>query len=196
VQHTLTADDLQGPFVSVPEDMYEKAELNCLCYESLKEKLAERFHTSMDFLDQINEDVRFSDLKPGDRIWVPNVRPPLAQHVHDIARVVISIRGNTFNAFDASGNLVFHAPTTLGSKYDPSPNETVTVTEIVHDPHFHYQPKLFSEVPDDEPEANSIRGPTHRWASFGSRSASRTSASTERPIPIRSAMRARTAACD
>ncbi len=159
VQHTLTADDLKGPFVSVPEDMYEKAELDCLCYESLKEKLAERFHTSMDFLDQLNDGVRFSDLEAGDRIWVPNVRPPLEQDRRDIARVVVSIRGNTFNAFDASGNLVFHAPTTLGSKYDPSPNETVTVKKIVHDPHFHYQPKLFHEVPDHEPEANLNPGP-------------------------------------
>ncbi|HEX6097549.1 MAG TPA: L,D-transpeptidase family protein [Thermoanaerobaculia bacterium] len=159
IQHTLTADDLEGPFVSVPDDMYEKAELDCLCYESLKEKLAERFHTSMDFLDQLNEEVRFSDLKAGDRIWVPNVRPALEQDRRDIARVVVSIRGNTFNAFDASGNLIFHAPTTLGSKYDPSPNETVSVKKIVHDPHFHYQPKLFAEVPDDEPEANLNPGP-------------------------------------
>ena len=159
VQHTLTAEDLKGPFVSVPDDMYEKAEMDCLCYESLKEKLAERFHTSIDFLDQLNEEVSFADLKEGDRIWVPNVRPSLEQDRRDIARVVVSIRGNTFNAFDASGNLIFHAPTTLGSKYDPSPNETTQVKKVVHDPHFHYQPKLFAEVPDDEPEANLNPGP-------------------------------------
>ena len=159
VQHTLTADDLEGPFVSVPSDMYEKAELDCLCYESLKEKLAEQFHTTMDFLDQLNAEVSFSDLKAGDQIWVPNVRPELEQDRPDISRVVVSIRGNTFNAFDAGGNLVFHAPTTLGSKYDPSPNETVTVKKIVHDPHFHYQPTLFHEVPDSDPEANLNPGP-------------------------------------
>ena len=158
-QYTLTEEDLKGPFVSVPEEMYDKAKLDCLCYESVHEKLAERFHTTMDFLDQLNEEVKFAELKAGDSIWVPNVREPLAQDRPDIARVVISIRGNTFNAFDASGNLIFHAPTTLGSKYDPSPNETVEVKKIVHDPHFHYQPKLFAEVPDDEPEANLNPGP-------------------------------------
>ena len=159
VRHTLTAEDLKGPFVSVPDDMYEKAELDCICYESLKEKLAEQFHASIDFLDRLNENVSFADLKAGDTIWVPNVRTAAQQHRHDIARVVISIRGNTFNAFDAAGNLIFHAPTTLGSKYDPSPTETVKVTKVVHDPHFHYQPTLFSEVPDDEPEANLKPGP-------------------------------------
>ncbi|HVE70070.1 MAG TPA: L,D-transpeptidase [Thermoanaerobaculia bacterium] len=158
-QYTLTEEDLKGPFVSVPEDMYDKAKMDCLCYESVKEKLAERFHTTMEFLDQLNDQVKFSDLKAGDSIWVPNVREPVTQDRPDIARVVVSIRGNTFNAFDAAGNLIFHAPTTLGSKYDPSPNETVEVKKIVHDPHFHYQPKLFAEVPDDEPEANLNPGP-------------------------------------
>ncbi len=158
-QYTLTDEDLKGPFVSVPDDMYDKAKLDCLCYESLKEKLAEQFHTTQEFLDQLNDEVKFSDLKAGDAIWVPNVRDALTTDRPDIARVVISIRGNTFNAFDAAGNLIFHAPTTLGSKYDPSPNETVQVKKIVHDPHFHYQPTLFSEVPDDEPEANLNPGP-------------------------------------
>jgi len=158
-QYTVTEEDLKGPFVSVPDEMYDKAELDCLCYESVKEKLAERFHTTMDFLDQLNAEVKFGELKAGDSIWVPNVREPLNQDRPDIARVVVSIRGNTFNAFDASGNLIFHAPTTLGSKYDPSPNETVEVKKIVHDPHFHYQPKLFHEVPDHEPEANLNPGP-------------------------------------
>ena len=158
-QHTITAEDIKGPFVSVPEDMYEKAELDCLCYESVQEKLAERFHTTMEFLDDLNADVKFGELRAGDTIWVPNVREQVTADRPDVARVVVSIRGNTFNAFDASGNLIFHAPTTLGSKYDPSPNETVEVKKIVHDPHFHYQPKLFSEVPDDEPEANLNPGP-------------------------------------
>ena len=159
VSKTLTEDDVKGPFVSVPDDMYEKAELNCLCYESKQEELSERFHTTQEFLEKLNPDVKFSELNAGDKLWVPNVREPVTQDRPDIAHVVVSIRGNTFNAFDAAGNLIFHAPTTVGSKYDPSPNETVQVKEIVHDPHFHYQPTLFSEVPDSDPEAHLNPGP-------------------------------------
>jgi lipoprotein-anchoring transpeptidase ErfK/SrfK len=159
VSRTLTEDDVKGPFVTVPEDMYGKAELDCLCYESKQEKLAERFHTTQEFLEKLNPDADFSALKAGDTLWVPNVREPMTQDRPDIARVVVSIRGNTFNGFDAAGNLLFHAPTTVGSKYDPSPNETVQVKEIVQDPHFHYQPTLFSEVPDSDPEAHLKPGP-------------------------------------
>ncbi|MFL6248340.1 MAG: L,D-transpeptidase family protein [Thermoanaerobaculia bacterium] len=156
VQHTLTEDDVKGPFVSIPEDVYDKAKLDCLCYESVKEKLAEKFHTTIEFLEMVNPDAEFS---AGSSIWVPNVRQPLTEDRPDIARVQISIRGNTFNGFDAAGNLVFHSPTTLGSQYDPSPRETVQVTKITFDPHFHYQPTLFHEVPDSDPEANLSPGP-------------------------------------
>lgn len=159
VQRTLTADDVKGPFVDVPEEVYDQAKLDCLCYESVQEKLAERFHTTEEFLAQLNPDVNFANAKAGDQVWVPNVREPMTQDRPDVARVVISIKGNTFNAFDSAGNLVFHSPTTLGSKYDPSPRETLEVKKKTFDPWFHYQPTLFHEVPDDEPEANLPPGP-------------------------------------
>jgi lipoprotein-anchoring transpeptidase ErfK/SrfK len=159
VQHTLTPEDVKGPFVAIPEDVYDKAKLDCLCYETLKEKLAEEFHTTVEFLGFLNPEVDVDALQAGSTLWVPNVREPLTQDRPDIARIVISIRGNTFNGFDATGNLIFHAPTTLGSKYDPSPRETVEVKKITLDPWFHYQPTLFHEVPDDEPEAQLPAGP-------------------------------------
>ncbi|HKO55338.1 MAG TPA: L,D-transpeptidase [Thermoanaerobaculia bacterium] len=158
-RHTLTADDLKGPFVSIPEDVYDKEKLDCLCYESVREKLAEKFHTTEDFLDMLNPDVKFSELETGATLVVPNVREPMTADRPDIAKVVVSLNGNTLNGFDASGRLIFHAPTTVGSKYDPSPNETVKVAKIVQDPHFHYQPTLFHEVPDSDPEAHLQPGP-------------------------------------
>lgn len=158
-RYTLTADDVKGPFTQVPEDVYEKAKLDCLCYESLQEKLSEKFHVTADFLDVLNPGVKFADLHAGDAIFALNVRPPLEQDTNDLAKVVVSIAGNTFNGYDANGNLIFHSPTTLGSKYDPSPDETLKVVDIARDPHFHYQPTLFHEVPDSDPEAMLNPGP-------------------------------------
>jgi lipoprotein-anchoring transpeptidase ErfK/SrfK len=155
----LTEEDVKGPFVDIPDDVYEQAKLDCLCYESLPEKLAERFHTTVEFLELLNPNVKLTEVRAGTSLNVPNVRDAGATHQHDIARIVVSIAGNTFNAYDAAGNLIFHAPTTLGSKYDPSPRESTSVVKITEDPWFHYQPKLFSEVPDDEPEANLKPGP-------------------------------------
>ncbi|HWS72593.1 MAG TPA: L,D-transpeptidase, partial [Thermoanaerobaculia bacterium] len=158
-EYRLTASDTKGPFVSIPEDVYDKERLDCLCYESLKELLSEKFHTTQEFLEIVNPDVKFSQLREGDSIIVPNVREPLTTDRPDIAKIVISVAGNSFNGFDANNRLVFHGPTTLGNKYDPSPDETVKVVGIAQDPHFHYQPTLFHEVPDTDPEANLQPGP-------------------------------------
>ncbi len=158
-QYTLTADDVKGPFTHIPDSPYEKAKLDCLCYETLREKLAERFHSTEDFLETLNPDVKFSELQAGSTINVPNVRPPVTSDQADIAKIVISLRGNSYNAYDAAGNIIFHAPTTVGSTYDPSPTETLHVVEVVHDPNFHYDPTLYHEVPDSEPDAHLKPGP-------------------------------------
>lgn len=158
--YTVTADDTKGPFVTIPEGVYEQAKLDCMCYESIAEKIAERFHTTIETLDLLNPQVRLDDLRAGQTILAPHVRKPAAESApNDIARIAISIKGNYFHGHDASGNIVFHAPTTLGSKYDPSPTETLKVVRTAFNPQFKYQPKLFAEVPDDEPEADLQPGP-------------------------------------
>jgi hypothetical protein len=107
----------------------------------------------------LNPGVKINDLQAGATIIALNVRAAVTQDQPDIAKVVISISGNSYNAFDASGNVIFHAPTTLGSTYDPSPDETVHVVAISRLPHFHYDPTLYHEVPDSEPDAHLNPGP-------------------------------------
>jgi len=130
-----------------------------MCYESLREELSEKFHCTEDFLELLNPEVKFSQLNAGDTINVPNVRPPVTQDTHDIARIAISLAGNTLSGFNANGDLVFHAPTTVGNQFDPSPNETVKLVKIVDHPHFHYDPTLYHEVPDWKPDAHLKPGP-------------------------------------
>ena len=159
VPYKLTADDVNQKFVQIPDDVYAQQKLDCLCYESLREALSEKFHSTEDFLEVLNPHVKFSELKEGDTIIVPNVRPPQEQDTHDIAKIVISLAGNSFSGFNAAGQLVFHAPTTVGNAYDPSPDETVKLIKIVPKPHFHYDPTLYHEVPDTDPDAHLSPGP-------------------------------------
>ncbi|MGH9459283.1 MAG: L,D-transpeptidase family protein [Thermoanaerobaculia bacterium] len=156
--YVVTEDDVDGPFTTIPEDVYDKAELDCLCYESPAELLAERFHTTAGTLAVLNGGRDIATVQAGDRLLVPNVgnRPLPTQ---DLGRLLVSVEGNYFHAYDGAGKLVVHAPTTVGSEYDPSPSETLKVTAIAFDPTFHYQPTLFHEVPDFEPEAMLQPGP-------------------------------------
>lgn len=160
VRYTLTADDVKGPFVRIPEDVYDKEKLDCLCYESLTEKLEEKFHVDRAILQFANPSVDLDRLQAGQQILTPNVRPPAPETTTpDVTRIVVSARGSYLHGLAADGRVIFHAPTTLGSKYDPSPNETTKLVAKAWNPHFHYQPTLFHEVPDDEPEAHLQPGP-------------------------------------
>ena len=51
---TIPADFAAGPFVAVPKDPAEQAKLAALGYASLDEKLAERFHTTIETLRALN----------------------------------------------------------------------------------------------------------------------------------------------
>jgi len=159
VQYHVTDDDVNAKLVHLPDSVYDKQKLSCMCYESLREELAEKFHVAQDFLSDLNPGVKFSELHAGDTITVPNVRPPVQGDAHDIAKISISIKGNSFDAFDATDHLLFHAPTTVGSTYDPSPDETLHIVKIIDHPHFHYDPTLYHEVPDDMPDAHLNPGP-------------------------------------
>jgi lipoprotein-anchoring transpeptidase ErfK/SrfK len=173
--HQVTADDVEGPFLPIPDDVYEQAKLKCLCYSSPAEQLAEQFHTSEAMLRQLNPKVDLKSLAAGVSLQVPNVQAPTGdQATRDTAaqraatrdtaakgaaKIVISRSGFWTHVLDGSGKIIAHFPSTLGAGYDPSPTGGFRVTNISHDPSFHYQPALFAEVPDSKPKAKLPPGP-------------------------------------
>lgn len=164
IRYRLTAADANQKFVPLGKDMYDKAKQPCLCYESLLEAMGERFHTTPEFLTSLNSDSRAVSLTAGKELLVPNVDPAWmaeggADSTRVIDRIIVSRRGFYAHAVDADGNILFHFPSTLGSRYDPSPEGNLRIIGIAQDPTFHYQPKLFADVPDDKPEANLPAGP-------------------------------------
>lgn len=163
-QATVSQQDLAGPFAPLPDDVYEQAKLECLCYSSPLEMLAERHHTTTEVLQQLNPGLDFGRLAAGARYLAPVVppAPKLDAATRDkspVARLVISKAGFYTQALDAQGNILLHFPSTLGSEYDPSASGTLKITGIAPDPTFHYQPTLFADVPDEKPEANLPAGP-------------------------------------
>ena len=158
--HRLTESDLAGPFVETPDDIYEKAEMDSLYYESLAEKLGEMFHASPDLLDRLNPGGELRRLAPGDPLRVPNVmdaRPSRGT----VTSLEISKEGEYLHALDASGHVLYHFPTTVGSSYDPSPNGDYTVQSVTRRPWWHYQPAILADVPNDEEDARIPPGPNN-----------------------------------
>ncbi|MDQ3555911.1 MAG: peptidoglycan-binding protein, partial [Gemmatimonadota bacterium] len=100
-EHRLTAEDVEGPFVQIPEDIYEKAKLDCLCYESLAEKLGEKFHSTPELLAQLNGGIDLNTLRAGQSIQVPVVRDENSAPAGDVAKIVVSDAGSYVHGVDA-----------------------------------------------------------------------------------------------
>jgi lipoprotein-anchoring transpeptidase ErfK/SrfK len=165
--YTLTAEDVKGPFVDLPEptesgdEIYEIAKMECTCYESLTEKLTEQFHVTTEVLEQLNPGVKLDSLRAGQTIQVPNVRDPNTRPAGQVARLEVSGLGSFVHAVDASGRILYHFPSTLGASYDPSPQGSFTIRDITPDPSWHFQPDILEKVPDDKPDAMIPPGPNN-----------------------------------
>lgn len=165
VQYTLTEEDVTGPYYWVPANVYEQAELPCECYASALEMLNERFHTVTDVLRKLNPSVSWNHLKAGQTLWVPNVEPFDAEHlgkaadIKPIVKIHIAKSGRYLHALAADGSIVYHFPTTVGSEYDPSPTGKYRISSVQWHPVFHYNPALYSDVPDSRPRATLPPGP-------------------------------------
>jgi len=163
--HEVSMDDMEGPFLAIPDGVYDQAKLKCLCYSSLAEELAEQFHTSEAMLRQLNPKVDLKSIAAGTSLQVPNVETPVVDPAtrdttgQGAAKIVISKKGYWLQLVDASGKIVAHFPSTLGAGYDPSPTGGFRVTHIAREPGFKYQPALMAEVPDTRPTAKLAPGP-------------------------------------
>lgn len=168
----VTPEDVKGPFTEVPKDPYEQAKLDCLCYASALELFAERGHASSELVQKLNPKVDFANLAPGTELVLPNVPQPgevksqtkvePAQGpaaAGQVTQILISKQGFYLQGLDSQGHILYHFPSTLGSKYDPSATGTLQLTGIHPKPDFHYQPTLFADVPDNKPEAHLPAGP-------------------------------------
>lgn len=187
--HTITEDDVKGPFVeSIPEDMMKKAELPALAYESPVELLAERYHTSPALLRRLNPEASFG---AGEVIQVPNVEPfvvpaprleaapantrqetgtsgrassnsPAAKPA-DKPAVVVTVSKSTsaVTVQDGEARVIFYAPVTTGSERDPLPLGEWKVTGVQFSPTFNYNPDLFWDADPAHAKATLKPGPNN-----------------------------------
>jgi lipoprotein-anchoring transpeptidase ErfK/SrfK len=148
VSYVITDADAAGPFApEIPADMMAKATLPALSYTSVLELVAERAHASPALLRKLNSGSAFA---AGDTVWLPNVARPAPPAPDKAAptsgpgvRLVVSRGESALTVFDASDRAIFFAPVTSGSEHDPLPLGKWSVTAVVRNPTFNYNPDLF-----------------------------------------------------
>ena len=154
--YTVTPDDVAGPFDKVPHDMMAQAKLKSLGYQSVQEKLGERFHINPALLARLNPGKNLT--KAGEQIMVPNV---VREYAVPADKVVVSKNNRTVSAFRDDGTLLAQYPATMGSEHDPLPIGDWKITEVDHYPKFHYNPALFWDAKPRDAKATIPPGPNN-----------------------------------
>lgn len=72
--YTVTKEDVEN-VGEVPKEPAAKAKLKYLPYQTAAEGIAEKFHADIDFIKELNPQVKMDSLKEGDTLTVPNVEP-------------------------------------------------------------------------------------------------------------------------
>ncbi|WP_246104773.1 L,D-transpeptidase family protein [Sphingomonas xanthus] len=143
VRYEISAEDVAGPFVSVPSDMTSQSKLDRLGFESPAEGLAEKFHMSQAFLKSLNPGVNFGEA--GTTILVVANQP---SDLPKVAKVEIDKAASEVRALDGNGKIVATYPATVGSGTFPSPNGTMEVRAIAPDPKYYFDPSGRDWGPD------------------------------------------------
>lgn len=182
---TIPPEFANANYTKIPDAPAEQAKLDCLCYENLDEKLAERFHTTVDVLRELNppgggmpkpdqpqfaawQQIRVPNVG-NDRVDPGAVREAdwaatlsslgVASSQPQAARVVVSKSKGTLKVYDASERLVAMFTATMGSQHDPLPLGKWKILGTDYNPAFHYNPDLFWDAKAGDEKALLKPGP-------------------------------------
>ena len=159
ITYVVSGEDVGWPFTpNIPEDMMEKSKLKTLDYASIVELIGERFHASPALLKKLNPTAKFT---AGDEITVPNTQIVSTLESKAVPNIVVKVSksNSTLTVMDPSGATLMHAPVTSGSEHDPLPIGSWTVTAVVRNPTFNYNPDLFWDAEPSHAKAKIPAGP-------------------------------------
>jgi lipoprotein-anchoring transpeptidase ErfK/SrfK len=189
--YTISEQDAAGPFAAdIPQDMVEKSKLSSLSYSSLLELLGERFHASPKLLQRLNPKATFAagetitvpnvepfvppapktetpanTGKPADAVKAGNSTAKAgnstAADPDRPVTVIVTDRTKTLQVHDPDGNVLFHAPVTVGSENDPLPVGEWKINGVGRNPVFNYNPDLFWDADPSHAKAKIAAGPNN-----------------------------------
>lgn len=153
VAYTVTGSDLIH-IGDLPEDVAEQAKSTAMTYRSVVEAIAEKFHTDVNFLEELNPG-RTVSIREGDSLIVPNVMPfeltTVAEGTaksenssHDDIRVKIDTGTSMLTVLENKKTIAAY-PVTIGSEQNESPIGDWKVTEISGMPNFRYDKSMLQE---------------------------------------------------
>lgn len=143
-RYTLTKEDVDGPFVDIPQGFTAKAKLDRLAYERPSEKIAEKFHMAEGFLKALNPGADFG--RAGTEITV--IASDDGALPGSVARIEVDKAGSAVRAYAEDGTLIASYPATVGSSEFPSPSGSMVVKAVAPEPKYYFSPEGRDWGPD------------------------------------------------
>ena len=140
--YTVTADDL-ARLQPLGKTWLEKSQQSVLDYETIKELVAEKFHTHIGLMPKLNPNVDWNAITNGTVLNVPDVEYP--DPGDKASLVVIHLSSKYLEAFDAQSNLMAHFPCSIAAKVEKRPVGELHVVVIAPNPNYTVNPELFPE---------------------------------------------------
>lgn len=147
VDHTLTDDEVAGPFFpDLPKDYAKLAEMKTMGYRNVAQKLGGKFHMGENLLAELNPGVDLG--KSGSHILVADTAGPPVEG--KLARIFVDKRKSQVIGYDSKGHVLIAVPATVGSEELPSPSGTYKVKGVAWNPIYYYNPKNFIQGDNHE----------------------------------------------
>lgn len=127
---------------SVPGNWRARGELPHLGYHSILEMVAEKSATDPDLIRSLNPELNWAALSPGSRIMAPLVPPYRIEE--KIGEIQIHLQARQLQAFDTSGNLIFHCPVSIAREIAKRPVGELLVTVRVENPNYTFNPNILT----------------------------------------------------
>lgn len=125
-----------------PPSWRERGQLDYLGYHSILEKIAEFSQTDPDYLGELNPEINWGRLGPGDKVMVPHIAAFRCSS--PAALIQISLSQRTLKLIDAKGRIRFHCPVSIARRVDKRPGGELKVTVRVEDPNYTFNPAILT----------------------------------------------------
>lgn len=143
--YVLTEQDVNGPYVKIPEDPVLQSQLPNLGYQTMAEAIAERFHMSPKLLAALNKG---RDMQAGQAIIVTDVGR--AATLPNATSLRIDKSDRMLYVLGEGAKVMAAFPISIGSQQDPLPLGTLKTISEVKLPDFSYNPELLRNAKTDQ----------------------------------------------
>ena len=141
VPYEVTPDDLAN-LAAIPSTWLGKSQLSEMGYETVLEKISEKFHTSQAALRRLNPHVNWPNPPAGTGLLVPNIGKDMRAQA---ARLEISLSRKYIRAFDPKDRVIGHFPCSIAARVEKRPRGDIQIVTAARRPDYTFDPALFSD---------------------------------------------------